>query len=462
MIQKAVTAVYVDTVHDDKRFTAVPEWLPILQGVTKKSAKQTKEANRIQFLGLVSLYQNKSGTTVTSFRLHSFVLYSYNEQTKSTKVHLLLSENRVSSTSAQERLLQILQMIQGDQVGSCALMLAPDFIVLDDSVKTFQFLGFTSETSKQNADWTVFHRKSIIKISKFTNCVMWGHFGQYLSFQDECSASDAKFNVFCCTVSQLLMRPTDPSTAIGLTYKEDNLVATVLKRVNASKGIHQDVEKCAKAVRNLAAGLTRIPLAVITHAIVNCHKKRDVQQQMFMYETTMELLQYVSVSMVSAKPYHNIYVGDCHTCTLYCEKCDREFGVQGYIFQVLREASHAILHHNGLELAHNKDTKTSQDDPEIPVCEDRYRKSSPMHSTATFMNQFSSSVIDRLNEQTSACCLYGTRQSLTRSQHSSNINSAGTHPNMPCIKSPKGAFSKAFSILCKLSPCRLLLALAAL
>ena len=180
MIQKAVTTVYTDTVHDDKRFTAVPEWLSILQGIKDKSAKQTIKAKLIQFLGLVSLYQNKTGTTVTSFMLHSFVLCSYNERTKSTQVDLLLSENRVSSMSAQERLLQILQMIQGDQEGSCALMLAPDFIVSDDLVKTFQFLGFTSKKSKQNADWTVFHRKSIIKITKFTNPVTWGCFGHYL------------------------------------------------------------------------------------------------------------------------------------------------------------------------------------------------------------------------------------------------------------------------------------------
>ena len=216
MLLKAVTAVYTENVKDDERYSAVPLWLSILQGTTKKSAKQRKAVDQIQFLGLVSLYRNKSGTKVTSFRLHSFVLYSTMKKRNRQGSIYFLVKIEFHLCLHKKGCYKFLQLIQGDQVGSFSLTIAPDFIMSDDMVKTFQWLGFTSETSTHNADWTVFHRQSLIMISKFTNRVMWGRFGQYLSFQDECSASDAQFNVFCRTVSQLLMRPTDPLTAIGL------------------------------------------------------------------------------------------------------------------------------------------------------------------------------------------------------------------------------------------------------
>ncbi len=40
----------------------------------------------------MSLYETKSSNKITAFQLHSFVLYCWNDQTKSTRVHLLLSE----------------------------------------------------------------------------------------------------------------------------------------------------------------------------------------------------------------------------------------------------------------------------------------------------------------------------------------------------------------------------------
>jgi hypothetical protein len=72
-----------------------------------------------------------------------------------------------------------------------------------------------------------------------------------------------------------------------------------------------------------------------------------------MFETTLELIQDISVIIRKASPVHTQYVGDCHQCRLYCYKCFSLFGIKGTIFQVLYEAPYAILYHHGLELPEN-------------------------------------------------------------------------------------------------------------
>jgi hypothetical protein len=113
----------------------------------------------IQFLRLVSLYQNKLGTSVIAFWLHSFVLYSYNDQAQSTRVHLLIGDNQVIQSSAPERILQILQMIQGEQVNSCSLTIEPDFVVMDNLADVYSKLGFYSKPSSARMRMTYGWRK---------------------------------------------------------------------------------------------------------------------------------------------------------------------------------------------------------------------------------------------------------------------------------------------------------------
>ena len=86
------------------------------------------------------------------------------------------------------------------------------------------------------------------------------------------------------------MRPTELTSAIGLTYNTYDLEAAVVQRLKYSKGIGDRVEECAKAGRELAASFTRIPFAVIKHAIINRNNNKwDGQPGMTVHETTLEL-----------------------------------------------------------------------------------------------------------------------------------------------------------------------------
>ena len=88
------------------------------------------------------------------------------------------------------------------------------------------------------------------------------------------------------------------------------------------------------------------------------NKKTTEDTSNVMFESTLELIQDISVILRKASPVHTQYVGDCHQCRLYCYKCFSSFGIKGTIFQVLYEAPYGILYHHGLELPENMPNDT--------------------------------------------------------------------------------------------------------
>jgi hypothetical protein len=96
-----------------------------------------------------------------------------------------------------------------------------------------------------------------------------------------------------------------------------------------------------------------------------------------MFETTLELIQSISVTIRKANPEYTQYVGDCHECCLYCYKCFSPFGIKGTIFMVLYEAPYAILYHYGLELPTNGLNDSSFD---------RFSASLPIHTRTEYLN----------------------------------------------------------------------------
>jgi len=213
MLRKAVIAAYTLAVNNEERYRNVPEWLSLIESARSKVGKSC----HIKFLGLVSLFESKSGNKIVAFRLHCFLLYLGNEKTKSTRVHLLLSEQRLSATSAPERMLQILQLIQSDLFESTAVTIKPEFTMSEDLVQTYVHLGFSKETSSKNKDVTILAKKLPIIIPKFTNRVMWGRYGKYLCPREEYSDGyESVIQLQCRLVSQLLLRKVDPASAIGI------------------------------------------------------------------------------------------------------------------------------------------------------------------------------------------------------------------------------------------------------
>ena len=137
---------------------------------------------------------------------------------------------------------------------------------------------------------------------------------------------------------------------------------------------------------DVATLLTRMPLSILTHSLVNRMQQANKQYLGFQ-ETTLELLQYVSIAMVTCNPKHKVFVGDNHMFRLYCKKCQTLFGEKGNIAQVLAKASNSILYHYGLELNYR-----GRWDHVINT-EYWYTNSMPMHSKTSLIHEFSMSTI---------------------------------------------------------------------
>lgn len=415
MLRKAIISAYTSAIQGDDHY-GTPEWLSLLNSARSKDSS----TSQLQFLGLVSLYESKSGNKVNALRMHSFVLYSWSPRSKTTNVHLFLTEQRVTTTSSQERILQILQMIQADHNESTALTLVPEFIVSLDTKNALLSLGFTMETYPKNPNLQVFTRQSVVKISKFTNRVMWGCYGLYLSHADVVTEGmDAIVQLQCRLVAELLLRPLQPSAAIGIRFKKKDIYRQITNLFTQVTGVKNDIDMCAQTVRRLATKMTRIPLAVLTHTTVLRLVTHGGQGGKTLYETTLELLQYVSIALKEVQPICDSFAGDCNTCVLYCEKCHHQFGREGNIFQVLSEASLSILYHHGLELT-ELDSDDNADDLDEILPEKRFKKSLPMHAMTIGMGAKYLSLTATLNEMQSQRCKYGIGTSLSRDHHAIN------------------------------------------
>ena len=79
---------------------------------------KNKALHKLQFLGLVSLFTAQSSDFVTAFKLRSFDVYDYDEDSCFTNIQALVTEKHLYGSLAPERLLQILQLIQGKMVKS--------------------------------------------------------------------------------------------------------------------------------------------------------------------------------------------------------------------------------------------------------------------------------------------------------------------------------------------------------
>ena len=66
-----------------------------------------------------------------------------------------------------------------------------------------------------------------------------------------------------------------------------------------------------------------------------------------MLETTLELLQRISIKIVQPSPKRKCFRGDGHICQLFCSRCDEKFGPKGPLECVLARTPAMVLIHYG-------------------------------------------------------------------------------------------------------------------
>jgi hypothetical protein len=278
--------------------------------------------------------------------------------------------------------MQILQLVQGQMVKShCIHVRATNLPT--QTLLAFQYLGFVSSSSSKTDDETevILTCIDVLKLTKCTNRMSWGKFRFSIYFWGEVTDDKLYHPIWNFTnkiVSDMLLREIDQepslSAAVDIEHWINDPIESFLK--NAKKQDIENINVKFKFAINVAARATQIPLRALTHGIAMRLKARSKKTaddtSNVMFETTLELIQEISVTIQKASPVHTQYVGDCHECRLYCYKCFSLFGIKGTIFQILYEAPYAILYHHGLELPENGLNDSSNDQ----CC-----ASLPMHTT---------------------------------------------------------------------------------
>ncbi len=335
------------------------------------------------------MFTAQSSDRVIAFKLHSFVVYDYDEKQKLTNIQALISETHLYGSSAPERLMQILQLVQGQMVKSQRIQVRATNFLPKQSMLAYQYLGFVTSPPISNTE-VILTRNSVLNMTKCTYRIIWGKFGFSINFPGE--VTDVKFyhSIRKFTnkiVSDMLLKEFEEkpslSAAVSTVYWINNPIEKFQK--TADKHDVKDKNVIFQFAIDVAARATHIPLCALTHGIVMRLKakgKKHVDARgkttaddtsNFIFETTLELIQNISVSIRKASPEITEYVGDCHECRLYCTKCFFPFGIKGTIFQVLYEAPYAILYHYGLELPNNGLRYDSSND--------RFCASLPMHTS---------------------------------------------------------------------------------
>ena len=115
---------YEQVVGGDSRFKQIPSWKDYLE---KKTLPNRKQEQKLQFLGLVSLYTNNTASKVCAFHIHSLVLYRATDGKSPIQVELIMTQEELTLSSIQERLLQIMQLLQFLEKGKTSFTFTPSF-----------------------------------------------------------------------------------------------------------------------------------------------------------------------------------------------------------------------------------------------------------------------------------------------------------------------------------------------
>jgi hypothetical protein len=137
-----------------------------------------------QFVGFVS--SHKKGTLLTSFHIHSFVVFHTDLQKNTIVTFILTSRNHIMS-NMQDRLLQIMQLIQYHHVSSFSTIITNHFIGVEfcigqTSINGYEAMGFDVTPLTQDEEQSLFTIKTDMPIPMlvYGDSFQWEKYGHHI------------------------------------------------------------------------------------------------------------------------------------------------------------------------------------------------------------------------------------------------------------------------------------------
>jgi hypothetical protein len=137
-----------------------------------------------QFVGFVS--SQKKGTLLTSFHIHSFVVFHTDLQKNTIVTCILTSQNHMMS-NMQDQLLQRVQLIQYCHASSCSTIITNEFIgeefcLGQTSINGYEAMGFDVTQLTQDKEQSLFTTNTDIPIPMFVygDSFQWAKYGHHI------------------------------------------------------------------------------------------------------------------------------------------------------------------------------------------------------------------------------------------------------------------------------------------
>jgi hypothetical protein len=237
MLQKALIVAW-NVANGKKDKSKIPALFEKNQSINIEN----ETPHKLQFLGLVSLFTAQLSDRVIAFKLHSFFVYDYDEKSAFTNIQALISEANLYGSLAPDRLLQILQLVQGQMVNSQRIHVKASNLPTP-TMLAYQYLGFvTSPSSNTEVNLT---RIDVLKLTKCTNRIIWGKFGFSINFPGEVTDDKLYHPIRKFTnkiVSDMLLRDFDEkpslSAAVAIETWINDPIESFLKTSEEDNTIH--------------------------------------------------------------------------------------------------------------------------------------------------------------------------------------------------------------------------------
>jgi hypothetical protein len=148
--------------------------------LTGKLFEDDSNDEKNQFVGFMS--SHKKGTQLTSFHVHSFVVFHTELQKRTIVTCTLTSWNHIMSNK-QDRLLQLMQLIQYHHVSSFSTVITNHFIGEDlclenPSIHGYKAMGFDVTQLTQDEEQSGFRTKTDMPIpmSVYGDSFQWAKY----------------------------------------------------------------------------------------------------------------------------------------------------------------------------------------------------------------------------------------------------------------------------------------------
>ena len=320
------------------------------------------DGQRNQFVGFVS--SHTTGKIVDSFHLHSFAVF-HTINGKDTIVTCILTSRNHILSNMQDRVLQLMQLIQYRNYSTFSTSITNHFIGVDVqlskiSMNGYESMGFDVRSLKQDTDQELFiiTTQTPIPLAVYDDRYTWAKYGR-LIFPEVLKLNELRNSsilgmyrnflrdLLHVDLEDNISNTLDVSTKTKINEYLYSLFEGSELATRENTKTTEKKEVIMKRVLEIAVSAKTIPLSIFTNLFHQRFSKHDY------LESTLEILQQFYIKMHSDHNYYCLIPGDLCKYTLKCVRCDASITTPGTIGETLYHAPSAIVCH--LELIDHQD-----------------------------------------------------------------------------------------------------------